>query len=625
MKQFDYKIQNIQKFALTSFYNFKSREFENALNNARKTCEAICRAVILKHFGETQGLEIIEGKKGRNGNPKTPDPRTGNFSIPLLASLIGLVEGLTGVPREVLSRMKDIKEKGNPASHDTFSDLDLLTEPDAYFCMQQLTKVLEWVYSGYLNKTIPLEILDAFKGNIDEALIVEDGNEGWNNLFNECEYFNDYQGYILISPPKIKNLNLSQLSEIAKIPWSTVFDFNPDSQENGLYKAVADNVVIQDVRPLAILQKDEHNLSSASKFIINWVFSNGLRSIPSTISKDKRDWKLVLKYGSFIQKVVKEIFTQKVRKYVVLCLWNDVHYLREIIEKISEVCSPSNVKYVFIVDDQENFPKLQDEFNWIDPVFIHATLFDIIKGIQSSLLKKNSLKTGLKQVPGRAPDDSNILIDITNKHISFLEIDIEVLYLGIELELGVETDIQSFFKGNLIRWDELSKEIDARRDRSESLLHEVRNCANLSKGAYVVEFYHKPGGGGTTVARRIAFEFHKEYPTVIISKFHREKTNELIFQLSDLAKKPILAIIEAHDVNKNELNQIIRKINEDKKHVIILYVKRVFKNPSHEAGKQVFLNDVLLNVGERERFIGKYEQIAPLASKVLIQIGRAHV
>ena len=40
MKELRYKIQNTQKFALSSFDNYYKEDFENSLNDARKTAEA---------------------------------------------------------------------------------------------------------------------------------------------------------------------------------------------------------------------------------------------------------------------------------------------------------------------------------------------------------------------------------------------------------------------------------------------------------------------------------------------------------------------------------------------------------------------------------------------------------
>ncbi|MDP4282499.1 MAG: hypothetical protein Q8867_10180 [Bacteroidota bacterium] len=50
-----------------------------------------------------------------------------------------------------------------------------------------------------------------------------------------------------------------------------------------------------------------------------------------------------------------------------------------------------------------------------------------------------------------------------------------------------------------------------------------------------------------------------------------------------------------------------------------MYVKRIFKNSGVESSKQIFLDDVLSSIEERNRFINKYEQIAPVKNKERIR------
>jgi len=611
MLEFDYKLENVQRFTLQAFHYNKTKKFEESLQCSRKCCEAICRAILLRNFGESLGKEIIEGKKDKNGNQKTPIHGTSNYKIPLLNELIRFVTHLPNVKPEIVTRLNDIKRGGNPASHDPLSKADEVTEENASFCISTLRRILEWFYQDYLSLSLPDAMVNAFNDKIDYELLVESEDESWNKLFIESDFFKNHQNYILIAPPSFNDLNQSQLSALAKIQWSIIFDFNPYSKSNGLYNAFSSILKNQEIKPISIEQKDSLEVTSGTRYIINWVFANGLDGLPDTIGKDKRDWKINLKYGQFIKKIIGEVFNRKIQKFTVICLWDEIAFVREIIDTLSENSVPANVKYIIVYDDDTKLPRLKDEFDWTNPILIHSTYAKIIQGIQSSLFVKSTLSNSLKQVPTRVDDGEEEYLDISDSYLKFLDADFEVLYLAIEQDISVNLDEKPFFKGNTIRWDELSKEIDVRREKRNSLTEKVNSLLVATKGAYVIELSHKPGSGGTTLARRIAFDFHKQYPAALISKFHREKTSEEIFRLANLTQKPLLLVIEAHQITKNELNSIIRRVNLDKKHVVILYVKRVFKNISNENSKQVFLSDMLLTSSERDRFIGKYEQITP--------------
>lgn len=611
MPEFDYKINNIKKFSLKSFKYLIEAEFDNSLQFSRKCCEAICRAIILKQFGEILGKEIILGQKDKQGRSISPDSRTGKHEIPLLNKLITLVKGLPKVKNDAITRLYDIKNGGNPASHDPLSKEEETKPENADFCVGALKRLLEWFFKDYLATTLPSEIQDGFNNIIPEEIISESENESWNVLYSTCDFFKEHQNYILVSPPSYQNLTRTQLGIISKIQWSAIFDFNPSSKSSGLYEAFENSVVNQEIKPITIEQFDTNDILGNTKFTINWIFSNGIEDLPNTIAQNKRDWKVTLRYSLFIRKIINELLRKKIQKFTFISFWDDVTYTREIVEAFTEATPLHNLKFVFLNEDPQNLPKLEDEFSWLSPVFVNSDVTNIIKGIQSSFISKNDIPNSLKQVPARLSSNEDGYKDLSDYYVSILDAEIELLYLGIENDFNTEVEEKPFYKGSIIEWDELSKELDIRRDKRDTLFEKITHLLESTKGAYVIELSHKPGGGGTTLSRRIAFDLHKSFPTIIINKYHREKTSDIIFQISDLAQKPLLVIAEANVVSKNDLNVIVRKINQDKKHVVILYVKRTFSIIAKENNKLVFVSDTLLTTSEKDRFVGKYEHITP--------------
>ncbi|GAB1443732.1 hypothetical protein MASR2M39_25740 [Ignavibacteriales bacterium] len=81
----------------------------------------------------------------------------------------------------------------------------------------------------------------------------------------------------------------------------------------------------------------------------------------------------------------------------------------------------------------------------------------------------------------------------------------------------------------------------------------MEDLLNQAKGYQKVDLLHLAGGGGTTLARRVAFNFHLQTPTLVISKFRKNETIESIKDLSEKSQKPLLIVIEAYNVNETEL------------------------------------------------------------------------
>ena len=125
----------------------------------------------------------------------------------------------------------------------------------------------------------------------------------------------------------------------------------------------------------------------------------------------------------------------------------------------------------------------------------------------------------------------------------------------------------------------------------------------------MIELFHRPGAGGSTLSKSIALQFYEQYPTVLINEYHKSRTSDALFELSTLSQKPILAIVEAHKVSQNNLNRLIRQINEDKKYVVIVYVKRSYTEPKLKPNL-IFLSEKMVSISERNRFVSKFLQIA---------------
>lgn len=308
---------------------------------------------------------------------------------------------------------------------------------------------------------------------------------------------------------------------------------------------------------------------------------------------------------------------------MVVYLWDDKQYIRTIIEGIDQ--NVSNVKltsHLICCQNDDSISDLADEFLEYGARFYCLEVSEFIEGVNSTIQNPWKSKRGTMHVPSRVSDGNDAYLDISGKYLTFCDRNVEVVYQGIANEAAVSDQDYSFFKGNTISWKELEVDTEVRRNKLNELTAKVTKWLETSKGGYSIELHHKPGAGGTTLARRLAFDLHTKYPTVLITKYRKGGTNVALFDLAELTRKPILAIVEAHNITQNELNALIRKINEDKKHVVVIYVRRVFRNSPNEKdsiGKIVYLDDRAADLTERDRFVARYSQIALPQSKPLVK------
>lgn len=612
----EYKVENVKKYAQSAFEEYRNAHLDNSLNNARKACEAIARAIILKKMTARDGMKVILGEIDVDKRPKRR-PKHG-FEPPLLYSLLFYLDSKSWVDKPIYFRFQDIRFGGNNASHDAIFVKSEITEDDASLCLEQLKWILKWFWNKILKLPIPQNLINF--SETEKLIVSPENNVIWDAFYQECNYFSNDQRFILITPFSFESLTGNELRVLSRIKWSMIFDFDSSTKETGFYKSVSAEFADQQIRPISIEEKDRKDeIISNSHYALNWFFANGLSSIPTTIAKGVREWRTTLKYSAFIRRLVKELINERVRSFTFIYLLNDVQYLQTIVQAIDENASNNRlIKHIMLYQDDVLFPKLQGEFEQYEMKLFNLPLSAVIAGINRSLNETaNRKKNLLLQIPARSENSDEIYVDISNKYLSYLDKDIEVLHQGISTE-KIESKVDGdFYKGKTISWKELAVDLDAGRSVLEETIELNQKWLDAAKGAYVVELSHKPGGGGTTLARRVAFKFHSKYPTILINKYHREKTNAAIFDLAEISKKPIFAIVEAYQVTQNELNSLVRRINEDKKHVVILYVSRSFGNQNRlkEYSKRIFLNDKTMDLNERNRFVSKYLQVSPESSK----------
>lgn len=615
-----YQVNNIIKYTLSAFNGAIN---EDSLSNTRKTGEAICKYLILLNRGEVEGQDILAARK--SGHDFSPLPI--NSKIPQFNELLQICKkhkyfsAKQHFNDKTFHRLDDIRFGGNKGSHPPNDINQEPTKEDIDFCLSLLKEVVKWFWNEILVQELPLTITNAFKGQIDDSILNDSVTIEWERLYQTCNAFaSNKQKLVLISSPVLDGASEAQLTLLSRVKWSFVLDFNPSSMETGLFKSVENELQDQQIHPITIEQREQKNpLVSNSTFAINWFFANGINSVASTVTTGERNWRL--KYADFTKRLISEFTNQKIQNITLVFLWDEIDYIKRIIEVFDDCISNQNLlKIVILYQNDDQKPVLEKQFSTYQASFFNISIAELSEGISRTIIVK-STKSGKKafQVPARTETGKETFIDIGPKFLSFLDRGIETLYQGIEND-SIITEERAFYKGQTINWKELAKEVDVRRNKMDILTSKVKSLLEKTKGGYPIELIHKPGAGGTTLSRRIAFEFHDKYPTILVSKFFRDKTNEAIFQLADLTQKPILAVVDGSQITQNQLMDLVRRTNIDKKHVVFLYVQRSYNEPLREEDKRVQLNDQMLDTIEQARFVERYSTIAQDGSKEIVKL-----
>lgn len=136
---------------------------EDAMNNARKAGEALCKAIIFNHYEQTFGEEIILGKKKYTGTEISSRNRELDFS-----GLITIVTQEQDQQYIIIQHKKNrykiksylevIRTNGNTGSHDPNDPRDTIDSNDLSFTKSAIHNLIIWFFKDYLCRDIPTEL-----------------------------------------------------------------------------------------------------------------------------------------------------------------------------------------------------------------------------------------------------------------------------------------------------------------------------------------------------------------------------------------------------------------------------------------------------------------------------------
>lgn len=607
------KIKQYYKHCYIALDFFLKNDPEHALINFRKSAEAFMKLSLIKHFGEKDGEDIYLGKIDTELNP------TIGISRPLdYQELLNIMWDKKIWTTDVKYRLKDIQGKSNTAAHNP----NQITKfhQHAELCKAQSLELTNFLYPK-IDLLTPSELLSAYQGQINSAVIADLRSSEWDRLSNLADTFSKHQKYLLVAPPQFDANILTSISSLSRISWSFVVDFDPNSKESGLFKAF-EALDANSFVPLTIKQKGQKNIVGAgTNNNINWLFANGLTSLPDTQAKGIRSW-LSMRYVSFVKQLFQEYFTKEISRYTIIYLWDDLDFIEEIVRAIVDIDQlPQDlVTHIFLSNEQDIVDKLR-AFEKYDIIFdtFKISQVQFLSKLTSTLPPIEQEKSGIF-VPARTKIEENTSIEISNIYYKLLDDHISVVHQQIEnTEQELSTDIlPPFYQGELITWKDLSVNIEAERTKYEELYTKVIGHLNNSKKSIKFELLHKPGGGGTTLAHRLAFNLKKSYPVIIISKYEDSRTFSSLKLFLNQVNRPTLAVIESSLVSVNDVENLIKSCNAEKHIVCFIYLRRSISATS--GGEfSIFLNDTMQDLNERNRFLSKANLYAA-EKAALIQI-----
>lgn len=578
---------------------------ELAANNVRIVAESVCKAAILYSQSESAGTNIILGK-----NSSIPSSRSTQRGNPLnfadLISVLGELR-LFRNAKAIQLQLELIRDRTNPSSHSSNMPSDNTTLDDIEVCNTSINQVLKWLYTTVLSQEVPASILKGFDGEQDISL-VSFAAEKWGEFEIACKEFDKrkYQ-YIFVSPPQVSQEQYI-VDSLVGLPWRLVLDFNPKSDEEETGLLFNFNRIKGQGYKKAFTLNDK--IEFDQNFPHYWFLANGQGDVLPT--SDYRSWRSKIK--TFLSDTLYTQFNKgsRVKSRVVVMLDIPPLYAEYIIEEFNRI-DEVNLEFK-LCSESENYENVFEKVGNAQLIRISAA--DIANGANSTYSQSIETSDGSILVP-ILRDDKRIFSQVTRDHFDYLNsLGIELVFKGIERTIPSD-DLFAFYKGSTITWRDLAEQKDL--SRSNVTNFQKRLDAKLKDNRLSeIHLIHEAGSGGTTIARRIAFDFSLNYPTVILRKYQSKKTIDGFRILIDHYTKgslPILIIIESFEVNDSNL--LYRDLSNAKKNAILLIIHRGIVQ---KAPDKKFILKAQLEGMEINAFEHTYSQLVPAAKEKIRKI-----
>jgi len=437
-------------------------------------------------------------------------------------------------------------------------------------------------------------------GRSEKAPLYTEPETEWERFLRLVTAFDQRRSYILVAPPIDPN-GATDISAFGCLPWCAAIDFDPGTETSGLLKAM---------QPELETRRSLHLVAKSNRPTINptnatyWLFAGGMegrRDTPPVTSH--QEW--IRRYQNNLVEQIRALASAILptpTTCVILCASPS---FRRLLRSAAEILASLFADALSIVVVSQNPTDCSELATELDSPSVSMPFNQLCAGIR--------MLTGERETPSAAevalPSSSGAPIAIDGKEVLWLQEELDIVHLSVGVTPAegrhVGTD---FLRGAEIDWYELGLHYDIDRDRTTRLKRQLRSALE-SRRAVRLNLYHGPGAGGTTIAKRLLWDFRADYPSLILLRCLPHDTVERLFRIASRTGNPVLLLVDGALTSERIVDQLYELVRSRQIPVVILQVLRRFK-AQPESEHSTYLS-AELSISEARRFVDVYARDVP--------------
>ena len=404
----------------------------------------------------------------------------------------------------------------------------------------------------------------------------------WQQIYRACDGFDSRRTYIAVLDRSAET-DSRDWEAMSGVRWSIIIDFDTGTDQAGNLKSA--EAVFRERHSLQVTALDDVVKVTPRSTV--WVAAMGLDSRPTTNpSLTWRDWNRT-KSGQLEQAMEQLAKVTEPNPVTFVVFGGPARQVSSTCE-IADRVFTDRVEYVFACVDQERFKETSDE---LAAKSVSISLPSFCQGLRDLQLITGSPEESL------LPKLNGGTIEVEAQRARWVEEQLEI----VPWEMGPPTDSSlienSFLRGATPSWEDFSGDVDADREITSNLQHQVRRQLE-TRATRRVNLWHWPGAGATTVSRRVAWNLRQTFPSVVALDIQPQETAERVRHLFGITRLPVLVVIDVPGVTGEDVDRLYSALRNSHVHAVLLNVERRL-NPTGSSG--TFYLDAMLTTGEAVR------------------------
>ena len=568
--QFNKSVRNFRRFE--EVYSggdeeLASEKLHDAGTDLYMCCEWALKNYLYRKYDEQLSTHIIP-QHVRNYKVDQLSAKNSNLGY-LLDELEDIAEPnpvLAGINRDKI--IKNAPVVNNSPKHDR-------TIPDPSLYKESLEEVRK-IIRQYVDENAELEIID--------DSIYGDGNS-WYEILEDTSEFNSAYSYVLIT----KRIASDDIRGLFSIKWDLVVDMDPDSDINGLaYNYTCITGITPRVRILdAVNSRRKYSFSH----IPYWIMANGTSDIPESVVAPQK-WGTA--HGRFLSTAIEEFhreYAKPVKAFVYP--FEDEKSLRKVIDSFNDVYDGGEEIDFCVLGADREYTSINEENFKISNISLQE-----FAGYLEKFNRDSSFVSGM--IRREFPADNGKHVEIEDGFLTELEDSFDPVYIDIDREDELDSEKCSrikFYQGlQEISWYGLREHFDVIQSDQKKIIEKISQDLK-DRGRLLRRVYYIPGIGGTTLMRRLAWEFRESYPTLIVNRLN-EATGKNLQKIYDMTHTPILIFADNNNIEFDEIKNLHIELKRMGFAFVICYFQRKLKGIRDENHGSIY--SLVQNFGDRE-------------------------